>query len=355
MLTEYVDCSELKRLIEDKKIKPATIKYYLRKKGIIFTASNAEEFAEQVFTIFLGADEMEEIRDMLLHSGNYEKSLVMNIKYATNPQEDIIDIIVDEINKMKTTKNDMYCIEKPVKTDEGACIQFSYTRKLPGKNKLLQEEKRYLKLNIRKKDNDEVIVDIRQQSSVDSRNAVEFVERLAKSEDKFNICHINLELLSTKNKVEFFDRIAAYSFKLWQLKTITGITVKQGKIDEEDDDDEMLEEVENASTLTGISQAVLNGNGLRANEFVQQSINNGYFISAMKYRYEHKMDTKEFAVIICFRKSDLRVEIDKTYFDDEGKIYVQPLLKEEQNEIIVEFQDVAYKIYYELLNEQKSE
>lgn len=41
--------------------------------------------------------------------------------------------------------------------------------------------------------------------------------------------------------------------------------------------------------------------------------------------------------------------------DDEGKIYVQPLLKEEQNEIIIAFQDVAYEIYYELLDEQKGE
>ena len=35
MITEYVDCTELKRLIEDKKLKPATLKYYLRRKGII--------------------------------------------------------------------------------------------------------------------------------------------------------------------------------------------------------------------------------------------------------------------------------------------------------------------------------
>ena len=46
MITEYVDCVELKRLIEDKKLKPATLKYYLRRKGIAFTASNAKEFAE---------------------------------------------------------------------------------------------------------------------------------------------------------------------------------------------------------------------------------------------------------------------------------------------------------------------
>lgn len=65
MLTEYVDCTELKRLIEDKKIKTATLKYYLRQKGIVFTANNAEEFAEQIFTIFLGAGEMEEYNGLI--------------------------------------------------------------------------------------------------------------------------------------------------------------------------------------------------------------------------------------------------------------------------------------------------
>ena len=58
MVTEYVDCVELKRLIEDKKLKPVTLKYYLRKKGIVFTARNAEQFAEQVYTIFFGANKI---------------------------------------------------------------------------------------------------------------------------------------------------------------------------------------------------------------------------------------------------------------------------------------------------------
>ena len=84
MITEYVDCTELKRLIEDKKLKPAALKYYLRRKGIIFTASNAKEFAEQVYTVFLGAGEMSAVRDMLTNDGNYEKSLVMNLSIKSD-------------------------------------------------------------------------------------------------------------------------------------------------------------------------------------------------------------------------------------------------------------------------------
>ncbi len=354
MVTEYVDCSELKRLIEDKKIKPAALKYYLRKKGIVFTASNAEQFAEQVYTIFLGANEISEIRDMMANETNYEKSLVMNIVLKQNSNEDIIDVLMDEMSKQKSVRSEDYFLEQPVRTEDGATIQLCYTRKLPGRNKLLEYEKRFLHMNIRKISKEKVVLDIRQQSSVDSKNALKFIEKVSESEKLLNIKHINLELLSSKNKVEFFDRIAEYRFKMWQLKTITGLTVKQGVIDDEEDEDGtfLIEENDESSTLSGISQAVLNGSGLRSNEFVQESIKKGYYISAMRYRYEHKMDTTEFAVVLSFRNQDLRVDIDKTYMEDEGRIYVQPLVKAEQNDIIVNFQNIAYQVFERLLEEQ---
>lgn len=357
MVTEYVDCVELKRLIEDKKLKPSTLKYYLRKKGIIFTASNAKEFAEQVYTTFLGVREISEIKDLMINDGNYEKSLVMNLTLNTKEDEDIIDVLIDEMSKQKAIKSEDYFIEQPVKSDdgEGAYVQFSYIRKLPGRNKFLENERRYLRLNIRKIYNSEVVIDIRQQSAIDSKSAVGFIEKISKADEGIKLKHINLEMLSTQNKVEFFDRIASYNFKFWQLKTITGITVKQGVLDEDDEEDMSIEDGEESSTLTGISQAVLNGNGLRSNEFVQESINKGYYIKAMKYRYEHRTDVTEFAVLLSFKNEDLRVDIDKTYYEDEGKIYIQPLVRTEQNEIIVAFQDVAYKVYKKLLNEQAKE
>ena len=352
MVTEYVDCAEFKRLIEDKKLKPSTLKYYLRRKGMVFTATNPEQFAEQVYTIFLGAGEIAEIRDIMVNDSNYEKSLLMNLVLKPETEEDILDALVDEISKLKSVKTNDYIIEMPVKTDENVYVEFSYIRKLPGRNRLLEQEKRFLKLNIRKKSPTEVVVDVRQQSSIDSKNAVAFIQKIAKAENGFQVKHINLELLTSKNKVEFFDRISEYAFELWQLKTITGITVKQGLSDEDEDEEIVIEDGEDTSALTGISQAVLNGSGLRSNEFVQQSIEKGYYISAMKYRFEHRIETTEFAVCLHFKDQDLCVDIDKTYMEDEGKIYVQPLLKSEQDEIIVQFQNAAYEVFGQLLAEQ---
>lgn len=352
MITEYIDCTEFKRLIADKKIKPVTLKYYLRKKGIIFTASNPENFAEQIYTIFLGTREISDIKDMMLNELNYEKSLVMNLA-CKESEEDIIDIIVDEINQYKSVKTKNYIIERPKKMQQGIYLQISYERKLPGRNKLLEKERRSLKIHMRKISSGEVVVDIRQQSSIDSKKAVEFIEAIAKSQDNLQVHHFNLDTLVVHNKVEFFDRIASYKFELWNLITITSITVKQGNTEEDEDDEVLMNNIDHESTLNGISQAVLNGSGLRTNEFVQKSIEKGYYISAMRYRYEHKINNTEFAVVLSFKNKDLRVDIDKTYLDDNGKKIVQPLIKSEQSEIIESFQKASYEIFNDLQENQQ--
>lgn len=48
---------------------------------------------------------------------------------------------MDEMNKQKSIKSNDYQLEQPVKTSDGAYIQLCYTRKLPGRNKLLEYEK----------------------------------------------------------------------------------------------------------------------------------------------------------------------------------------------------------------------
>lgn len=58
-------------------------------------------------------------------------------------------------------------------------------------------------MNIRKISDREVVIDIRQQSSTDSKNALKFIETISKGDSTLNLRHINLELLNGKNKIEF--------------------------------------------------------------------------------------------------------------------------------------------------------
>ena len=349
-LTEYVDCVELKRLISDKKIKPVAVKSYLRGKGMFFTASNSAILAEQIYTIFFGTQDMAEIRDLILYNKNYEKSTLLNLKLdVKHDDEDILDIFIDEVNNYKQGLCDNYDIGNLKKEKDKCSVCFSYQKKLLGKNKLLEYEKRDLVINLRKISEENIIVDIRHSSSTDFKFAEDFLEKVVGSSG-FQISHINLNLLTDENKVLFFDLIASHPFEDWKLKSITGLTVKQGNsITSDEDEDDLNTEIESEGTLSGISQAVLNGSGLRTNEFVQKSIEHGYYIVAMRYRYVHKRHATEMAILIKFKKNDLQIEIDKTYIDEDGKVTIQPFLKFEQDQIIVTFQNVANQIYHELL------
>jgi len=139
-----------------------------------------------------------------------------------------------------------------------------------------------------------------------------------------------------------------------EIGDLVGITVKKATSSEDDIEEEDSENDESTSgTLAGISQAVLNGSGLRSNEFVQNSIQQGYYISSMKYRYVCTQEAGEFVVAINSKGENLRVDIEKSFSDDDGKLYVQPFPKELQDEIIRAFQKAANTIFYSLIEEQK--
>ena len=233
-------------------------------------------------------------------------------------------------------------------------INLAYTRTLPGKNKLIQDETRYIKIIIHKQNSSTVSIDIRQPSSLDTQRSIAFLQKLIdEGEDSLiQLNHININLLSSKNKVQFFDDISAHSFANWRLKTVTGITVKQSEYQDEEAESE-IDDDDTTGTLAGISKAVLNGSGLRSNEFVQKSLEQGYYISSMKYRYICTQESGEFIVSISSKDQNLRVDIEKSYSEEDGKLFVLPFPKEQQNEIIRSFQQTANQLYNRLLEEQK--
>lgn len=357
MITEYTDCTELMRLIIDQKIKPSAVKRYFSTQGIVITSSNAKTVAEDVYTITLGAQEITQITRLIVNESNYEKSTLINAKFKTTDEtsSDIIDFFTDGFNQLRSSGSREFSIEQPIKTDSSLSVRMSYIRKLPGKNKLIQDETRYVNISLRKKSNSEVTIDIRQPSSTDAQRALDLLERIAGKEDETNVVllHINLDSLTDKNKVSFFDKLSASTFSSWKLKTVTGITVKKSTLECEDIDNELESDDEEIGTLTGISQAVLNGSGLRSNEFVKNSLEQGYYISSIRLRYMCTQEASEFIVSISSKGKNLRVDMEKSYYEEDGIFSLQPFPKIQQDEIIQQFQNTANSIYLLLLDEQK--
>ncbi|WP_418756979.1 hypothetical protein [Eubacterium ventriosum] len=354
MIEEYTDCTEFMRLIAEKKIKPAIVKKYLASTGIVLTASNSEQFAKDAYTILLGGREIEKITHFVISDANYEKSVLINAKKKNDNDVDILDYFADEFNSIRLHAFSDYMIEQPIKIDNELRVHMAYKKKNIGRNKLMEEEMRHMRIFIRKKSESEVSIDIRQPSSFDAKRAIDLLNKMTSSEEsEVFLAQINLDLLTDKNKVSFFDKLLSMKFDDWKLKTVTGITVKRSNhIGEEENIED--DEGESNKALIGINQAVLNGSGLRSNDFVQNSLAQGYFISSMKYRYECQEEVEEFIVSISSKNNNLRVDIDKSYCDEDGKLYVQPFSKDKQDKIIQVFQEAANDIFYELSNKQNA-
>ncbi|MBQ2426909.1 MAG: hypothetical protein II264_00260 [Ruminococcus sp.] len=73
----------------------------------------------------------------------------------------------------------------------------------------------------------------------------------------------------------------------------------------------------------------------------------------MKYRYICTQESGEFIISISSKDQNLRVDIEKSYSEEDGNLFVLPFPKEQQNEIIRSFQQTANQHYNQLLEGQK--
>jgi hypothetical protein len=68
----------------------------------------------------------------------------------------------------------------------------------------------------------------------------------------------------------------------------------------------------------------------------------------MRFRYVFKREASEFAVAINCKGSNLRIDIDKTYSEENGQLFVTPFPRSRQDDIILAFQNAANSIYAKL-------
>lgn len=359
MIDTYVDCNEYKRLIEEQKIKPAALKAFLKGNGIFLTSTNAKTLAESMYTIFLGVKDLSEFQELLYGANNYEKSLIFEVTTSADVEEDILDVVLQGLNTQRAKKAGEYNIGRPVKIgNDSIFLEMTYYKKTSGKNKIFEREPRTMRVFVRKDTGHRAIVDIRQQSTYDASRAVDMFENIKKIDDDgdlFTLRHLNSGFLSKENRIKFFDMLIENKFTQWSLKTVTGLTVKKYKLDPDMDEEENEEEIiEDDGKLAGISQAILNGQGLRNNEFVQGCLNEGFYISSMKLRYYNRTESTEFIIGISFKGMDLKVDMCRSFIDEDGTPTHHPFLKDDQDTIIKEFQDVSKNIYEQLATEQRN-
>ena len=108
--------------------------------------------------------------------------------------------------------------------------------------------------------------------------------------------------------------------------------------------------------LSGISSAILKGDGLRNNDFVKECMSQGFIFSSMSYKLSHKTLPITIVIDVNFKQTDLKINIVKTYqLEDDGIERLAPLPASDQSLYIDYFQNVAYAVYSNLIEKQKTE
>lgn len=344
------------KVIEDGKIKPFKIKSVLKGQGILLTSNNSDKIAEQVYPIFWGCKDIENMSSSMDDASNYIKSslIVMNIKN----DDEIMDVAEEFFSnaEYRNTRYSLVAMKRML--DEKIHLQLKYYSSKPGRMELISKQARMVDVYVTKKSTSQILVDVRQASTTEMKEINKLLISSCNLDDGISVTHLSLDSLTTENRISFFDEFNKEQFKDWRFVTVTKVELKRAETseDEIDEEDESNDE-ETLANLRGITSAILNGTSIRNNAFVQECLQNDFYISTMGYRYENIKEKIEVVMEINFKYDDLKVDICRTYeFDtDIVEMRQHPLMLNRQEKILEMFQKAAYKHYYALLDKQKKQ
>lgn len=358
MIKTYAPNSDIKMIVAEKEISASQIKRFLGNRGIFSMVQNTDELSNEIYPIFFGCSDVEHLQGMMQTTKNYQKSSILTLEPSdkTMKLDEFQDLVADEFNRYRN-KNSKYRLEDVHKDKEGNLhLKMVYTKKVKGKIGLLKDKTKEIDVKIEKRaDDKKLLIDVRQNDNSDLKEFDAFILQLsAGGHDSklFNIGYITLDKLTSENKIKFFDDLIAFKHKEWRLEDIKGVDVKKG---ESLEDDEEIEEEFSSDELAGINSAVFKGNSIRDTGIVQKFLKENFHFTSMKFKYIYSKSNESFIVDVNFKTNDnIKIDIIKTYEreDNSDRDLICVLPSYQQEDIIITFQNVAYRIYNNLLDLQ---
>ena len=353
MVSKYIDNKELKRIIEDGKLKSFRIRQILKNQGIVLASTNSEQIAEQVYPILWGSCDIEMLSQSMDDSGNYIKSSVMEVEIKDT--DNIMDSLEDFFGNIFSGKTRYRLSGISRINDEILAVKLKYEIIRPGRNEFISTQYKNTDIFVEKFSKEKALIDVRQASSSEMKEINKVLEKATQKDTTVHARHISLQKLTNENRVAFFDEFVKKKFGEWRFETVTKVELK--KYEGSDDETKELSEEEDSSlsSLQGITSEILNGTSIRNNSFVQECLQNDFYVTTMGYKFQCLAELREVVVEINLKYDDLKIDICKTYeydSDTEG-LQLHPAMLNVQEEILKMFQKIAYEQYVEILGRQR--
>lgn len=361
-IQKYVKGEDFKKLVDDRLINANSVKYVLKQKGILPVCTSADSLSSLIYQHFFGSYTMSRMHDVMNFEQNNLKStiIVLNPK-NTDPKNDFLTEIADEFVNKGRIPNSKYKLKNITRNESSVTLQYTFNKPQKGRISLAETRTVTLDISITQLEDQQYKVSIRHEGMSESKQFVSLLDDMVQTDAQkqvFGIKRITLSSLQKANKVDFFDIFGSYNHRDWKLIDIINVTVNKNEnvIDDELDDNtsEELDANEATGRLTGISTAILKGDGLRNNDFVKECMEQGFIFSSMCYKFSHRSLSITIDIDVNFKQTDLKINLLRSYMlEEDGKDHPTQLPSSDQGQYIDYFQNVAYKVYSSLLDKQK--
>ncbi len=272
---------------------------FAQERGLFITHVNHVQLAEELANLYLENEDLEILRSAAYHKSN---SHALSGFVVKSPKKDfdlknIYQSLFESGEEQKLGQK----LTAPRLVDKEKNIyraSFEYRKIKPGRIEFLQDETTSFDFFMENKGDGVWHVEVDSNRSTDSKELQQLLDKGLQSD--VEIEELEQDYLTAEKSISFFDELVNSGMSSdWKISDIKHLTLKKGS-DEKEGDEETLEEVKEEQ-LVGISQAVLEGKGLRENSFVKQSVASGYRFNAMTYEFENRTSPEVIAIKAEFK------------------------------------------------------
>lgn len=359
---KYPSPKDLEYILSDS-VKKAVLTTFLRRRGIFYFNTTQTELARQLAFILWDAEALEEFRAMAYRASN-KKILSGFTLTSANPFE--LNQIYDTVREKGALIPRGYklnVISKIVRGDETSYEgTLSYIKKSAGRIAFIRTEERDASFTMKRVSDHEWQVEVDGGKSNDGKAVLTMLENIVKDYD-ISMKTMRIDFLTKGQTIIFFDKLAKHGLSgEWEIEDVGRIYIKKdaGTKEENDDPDDTTEYTTEVTgeDLSGISNAILEGQNLREHEFVRKAEAAGYAFTSMTYLFSNKKTGAKIRLRAEFKGSPKIFEVAledyelPTTNEDNGFMSDLENLEDKENmRIRSEFWNNAQSIYYSALRE----
>ncbi len=258
---------------------------FAQDRGVFIANATQNELGEFLSGLFFDGDDLSEIHEAALHV--YKKNSLSGFWASTDGDGiTLLDELEASSGRVVEPKNQMTLgpiIQKNGLGDNTFSGSVGYFQRQPGRVEFLSEVQRNFDFYIKEVEQNRWQILVDGHRSQDAQILEDWFPNFSRR--NYQVVTIDQGELSNTQTVMFFDELSRCGMTSdWNFSQVKRITLRKNspQNNEEDEKDET-----DRSVLSGISQAILEGQDLRQNSFVKQCETGGYRFTAMTYEYNH--------------------------------------------------------------------